>query len=97
MSDSPEFSSDSNDLGATKMVDMMNSANINATGSVSKRKHSLGKTVQNKRITRAAALASSMDDLVNSVKTQSKELTVNHIADMQSHTMGQAVARLYEI
>ncbi|KAL7201617.1 hypothetical protein ACSBR1_033336 [Camellia fascicularis] len=47
--------------------------------------------VQNKHITRASALASSMDDLVNSVKTQSKELTVNHIADMHSHTMGQAV------
>ena len=96
-SDSPEFSSDSNDLRASEMAAMMNSAHINATGSGSKRKHSSGKTLQNKRITGAEALASSMDDLLNSVKTQSKELTVNHVVGGHSITMGQAVGRLYEI
>ncbi|GMP32720.1 hypothetical protein CsSME_00006356 [Camellia sinensis var. sinensis] len=79
------------------MAAMMNSAHINATGSGSKRKHSSGKTLQNKRITGAEALASSMDDLLNSVKTQSKELTVNHVVGGHSITMGQAVGRLYEI
>ncbi|GMP38808.1 hypothetical protein CsSME_00009930 [Camellia sinensis var. sinensis] len=96
-SDSPEFSSDSNDLRASEMAAMMNSAHINATASGSKRKHSSGKTLQNKRITGAEALASSMDDLLNSVKTQSKELTVNHVVGGHSITMGQAVGRLYEI
>ncbi|CAL5348808.1 unnamed protein product [Camellia sinensis] len=96
-SDSPEFSSDSNDLRASEMAAMMNSAHINATGSGSKRKHSSGKTLQNKRITGAEALASSMDDLLNSVKTHSKELTVNHVVGGHSITMGQAVGRLYEI
>ncbi|CAL5429186.1 unnamed protein product [Camellia sinensis] len=96
-SDSPEFSSDSNDLGASEMAAMMNSAHINATGSGSKRKHSSGKALQNKRITGAEALASNMDDLLNSVKTQSKELTVNHVVGGHSITMGQAVGRLYEI
>ncbi|XP_028115034.1 uncharacterized protein LOC114312945 [Camellia sinensis] len=96
-SDSPEFSSDSNDLGASEMAAMMNSAHINATGNGSKRKHSSGKALQNKRITGAEALASSMDDLLNSVKTQSKELTVNHVVGGHSITMGQAVGRLYEI
>ncbi|CAL5429172.1 unnamed protein product [Camellia sinensis] len=90
-SDSPEFSSDSNELGVLEMVDMMNSANINATGSGSKQKHFSAKTLQNKRITGAAALASSMDDLVNSVKTQSKELTINHVVGGHSYIMGQAV------
>lgn len=79
-SDSPEFSSDSNELGVLEMADMMNSANINATGSGSKRKHFSAKTLQNKSITGAAALASSMDDLVNSVKTQSKELTATTLS-----------------
>ncbi|GMP35865.1 hypothetical protein CsSME_00008162 [Camellia sinensis var. sinensis] len=79
------------------MAAMMNSAHINATGSGSKRKHSSGKTLQNKRITGAEALASNMDDLLNSVKTQSKELTVNHVVGGHSITMGQAVGRLYEI
>ncbi|CAL5381994.1 unnamed protein product [Camellia sinensis] len=96
-SDSPEFSSDSNELGASEMAAMMNSAQINATGSRSKWKHSSGKTAQNKHVTGAAALASSMDDLLNSVKTQSKELTVNHVVGGHSITMGQAVGRLYEI
>ncbi|CAL5431638.1 unnamed protein product [Camellia sinensis] len=95
--DSSEFSSDSNELGVSEMVDMMNSANINATGSGSKQKHFSAKTLQNKRITGAAALASNMDDLVNSVKTQSKELTINHVVGGHSYTMGQAVGQLYEI
>ncbi|KAL7164557.1 hypothetical protein ACSBR2_040458 [Camellia fascicularis] len=95
--DSPEFSTASNELGASEMDDMMNSANINATGSGSKRKHSSAKTLQNKRITGAAMLASNMDDLVNFVKTQSKELTVNHVVGGHSYTMGQAVGRLYKI
>ncbi|CAL5384068.1 unnamed protein product [Camellia sinensis] len=64
-SDSPEFSSNSNELGASEMASMMNSANINAIGSRSKRKHSSAKTLQNKCITGAAALATSIDDLVN--------------------------------
>ncbi|GMP50387.1 hypothetical protein CsSME_00017023 [Camellia sinensis var. sinensis] len=38
-----------------------------------------------------------MDDLVNSVKTQSKELTVNHVVSGQSVTVVKAVRRLYEI
>ncbi|KAL7231051.1 hypothetical protein ACSBR2_009346 [Camellia fascicularis] len=95
-SNSSEFSSDSNELGASKMANM-NFSNINPTGSESKRKHSLAKTLQNKRITGAAAFATSMDDLVNSVKTQSKELTVNHVVGGHSYTMGQVVGRLYEI
>lgn len=95
-SDSLEISSDSNELGASKMANM-NFTNINPTGSGSKRKHSLAKTLQNKRITGAAALATNMDDLVNFVKTQSKELTVNHVVEGHSYIMGQAVGRLYEI
>ncbi|XP_028106818.1 uncharacterized protein LOC114305877 [Camellia sinensis] len=62
-SDSPEFSSNSNELGASKMASMMNPANINAIGSRSKRKHSSAKTLQNKCITKAAALATSINDL----------------------------------
>ncbi|KAI7998423.1 hypothetical protein LOK49_LG10G00493 [Camellia lanceoleosa] len=96
-SDSPEFSGDSNDLGASEMAAMMNSAHLNATGSGSKRKHSSGKSLQNKRVSGAEALAGSMDELLNSVKTQSKELTVNHVVGGHSVTMGQAVGRLYEI
>ncbi|GMQ01524.1 hypothetical protein CsSME_00048133 [Camellia sinensis var. sinensis] len=96
-SDSLEFFSDSNELGVSKMATMMNFANINATGSGSKRKHSSRKTLQNKRITGTAALASSMDDLLNFVKTQSNELTVNHVVGGHSITMGQAVGWLYKI
>ncbi|KAI8030794.1 L10-interacting MYB domain-containing protein [Camellia lanceoleosa] len=96
-SDSLEFSSDSNDLGASKMAAMMDSAHFNATGSGSKQKHSSGKALQNKRVMGAEALASSMDDLLNSVKTQSKELIVNHVVGGHSVTMGQAVGPLYEI
>ncbi|KAI8028006.1 hypothetical protein LOK49_LG02G03050 [Camellia lanceoleosa] len=62
-SDSLEFSKDSNELGASKMADMMKSADINATGRGSKRKHSSAKTLQNKRITGATALATTMEDL----------------------------------
>ncbi|CAL5354648.1 unnamed protein product [Camellia sinensis] len=43
------------------------------------------------------ALATSIDDLVNSVKTQSKELTINHVVGGHSATMAEAVGRLYEI
>ncbi|KAL7193497.1 hypothetical protein ACSBR2_025164 [Camellia fascicularis] len=102
-SDNPVFSSDSNELGgsgypmSSEMTDMMNSANIIASGSGSKWKHSSGKTMQNKRIIGATALATSIDDLVNSVKTQSKELTVNHIVGAHSYTIVEAVARLYAI
>ncbi|KAI8032745.1 hypothetical protein LOK49_LG01G02616 [Camellia lanceoleosa] len=88
-----EFSSDSNELGASKMANM-NFTNINPMGSGSKQKHSLAKTLQNKRITGAVALATSMDDLVNFVQTQSKELTVNHVVGGHSYTMGQAVGWL---
>ncbi|KAI8031532.1 hypothetical protein LOK49_LG01G02614 [Camellia lanceoleosa] len=79
------------------MAAMMNSAHINATGSGSKQKHSSGKTLQNKRVIGAAALANNMDNLLNSMKTQSKELTVNHVVEGHNITMGQAVGRLYEI
>ncbi|CAL5385954.1 unnamed protein product [Camellia sinensis] len=88
-SDSPEFSSNSNELGASEMASMMNSANINAIGSRSKRKHSSAKTLQNKCITGAAALATSIDDLVNFVTTQSKELTINHVVGGHSYTMAR--------
>ncbi|CAL5349946.1 unnamed protein product [Camellia sinensis] len=37
-----------------------------------------------------------MDDLVNSVKTQNKKLTVNHVV-AHNYIMGQAVTWLYEI
>ncbi|KAI8019394.1 hypothetical protein LOK49_LG04G01940 [Camellia lanceoleosa] len=96
-SNSPEISNDSNELGSSEMADMMNSANINATSSGSKQKYSSANTLQNKRIIGVAALASSMDNLVNFVKTQSKKLIVNHVVGAHNYTMGQAVGRLYEI
>ncbi|KAI8025039.1 Midasin [Camellia lanceoleosa] len=79
------------------MAIMMNSSNINASGSGSKRKHSSGATIQNKRITGAPVLARSINDLVNSVKTQSKELTVNHVVSDNSYTIAEVVAQLYII
>ncbi|KAI8022760.1 L10-interacting MYB domain-containing protein [Camellia lanceoleosa] len=96
-SDSADFSTDSNELGASETTNLMKSATINALGSGSKRRHSFVTAVQKKRITEAKALATSMDDLVNSVKTQSKELTVNHVVGGQSVTMAEAVGHLYEI
>ncbi|XP_028098844.1 uncharacterized protein LOC114298475 [Camellia sinensis] len=96
-SDSADFSTDSNELGAAKMPNLMKSATINASGSGSKRRHSSVTVVQKKRITGAEALATSMDDLVNSVKTQRKELTVNHVVGGHSVTMAEAIGRLYEI
>ncbi|GMP72294.1 hypothetical protein CsSME_00030382 [Camellia sinensis var. sinensis] len=96
-SDSADFSTDSNELGASETANLMKSANITASGSGSKRRHSFVTAVQKKRITGAEALATSMDDLVNTVKTQSKELTVNHVVGGQSVTMAEAVGRLYEI
>ncbi|KAI8007417.1 L10-interacting MYB domain-containing protein, partial [Camellia lanceoleosa] len=75
-SGSADFSTDSNEMGASDTANLMKSANINPSGK---------------------ALATRMDDLVNSVKTQSKELTVNHVVGGQSVTMAEAVARLYEI
>ncbi|GMP92279.1 hypothetical protein CsSME_00042570 [Camellia sinensis var. sinensis] len=48
-------------------------------------------------MTKAATLAMSMDDLVNLVKSQSKELTVNHVVGGHSVTMAQAIGRLFEI
>ncbi|KAI8013955.1 hypothetical protein LOK49_LG05G01866 [Camellia lanceoleosa] len=53
--------------------------------------------MQNKHITRDTALLSSIDDLVNSVKTQSKELTINHVVSMHSYTIAEAIARNYAI
>ncbi|KAI7998204.1 putative thimet oligopeptidase [Camellia lanceoleosa] len=94
---SADFSTDSNEMGASETANLMKSANINASGSGSKRGHSSVTAVQEKRVTGAEALATSMDDLVNLVKTQSKELTVNHVVGEQSVTMAKAVARLYEI
>ncbi|THG03438.1 hypothetical protein TEA_013956 [Camellia sinensis var. sinensis] len=80
------------------MTNVMKAATINASGSGSKRRHSSVTAVQKKkRITGAEALATSMDDLVNSVKTQSKELTVNHVVCGQSVTMAEVVGRIYEI
>ncbi|KAL7216384.1 hypothetical protein ACSBR1_028347 [Camellia fascicularis] len=38
-----------------------------------------------------------MDDLVNFMKTQNKELTVNHVVGAYSYNMAQAVSCLYEI
>ncbi|CAL5433679.1 unnamed protein product [Camellia sinensis] len=96
-SNSADFSMDSNELGASETANMMKSANITASGSGSKRRHSSVTAVQKKRITGAEALATSMDDLVNSVKTQSKELTVNHVVGGQSVAMAEAIRRLYEI
>ncbi|KAI8018928.1 L10-interacting MYB domain-containing protein [Camellia lanceoleosa] len=92
-----DFSLNDNELGASETANLMKSATINASGSCSKRRHSSVTTVQKKRITGAEALATSMDDLVNSMKTQSKELTVNHVVGGQSVTMAEAVGRLYEI
>ncbi|XP_028121688.1 uncharacterized protein LOC114318911 [Camellia sinensis] len=60
-SDSLEFSSDNNELGASEMADMMNFVNINPMGSGSKQKHSSAKTLQ-------AALATSMDDLLYEIQ-----------------------------
>ncbi|THG15007.1 hypothetical protein TEA_019385 [Camellia sinensis var. sinensis] len=96
-SDSADFSTDSNELGASETANLMKSANITASGSGSKKRHSSVTAVQKKRITGAEALATSMDDLVNSVKTQSKELTVNHVVGGQSVAMAEAIRRLYEI
>ncbi|GMP89034.1 hypothetical protein CsSME_00040773 [Camellia sinensis var. sinensis] len=96
-SDSTDFSTDNNELGASETTNLMKFATINASGSGSKRRHSSVTAVQKKRITGTEALATSMDDLVNSVKTQSKELTVNHVVGGQSVTMAEAVERLYEI
>ncbi|THG16811.1 hypothetical protein TEA_004088 [Camellia sinensis var. sinensis] len=96
-SDSADFSTNNNELGASEMTNLMKSATINASGSGSKRRHSSVTAVQKKRITGAEALATSMNDLVNSVKTQSKELTVNHVVGGHSVTMAEAVGRLYEI
>ncbi|KAI8014251.1 L10-interacting MYB domain-containing protein [Camellia lanceoleosa] len=96
-SDSADFSTDSNKSGASETTNLMKSATINASGSGSKKRHSSVTAVQKKRITGAEALATSMDDLANSVKTQSKELTVNHVVGGQSVTMAEVVGRLYEI
>ncbi|KAI7995026.1 L10-interacting MYB domain-containing protein [Camellia lanceoleosa] len=96
-SDSADFSMDSNELGASETTNLMKSATINASGSGTKRRHSSVTAMQKKRITGAEALATSMDDLVNLVKTQSKELTVNHVVSGQCVTMAEAVGRLYEI
>lgn len=48
-------------------------------------------------ITGDTALVSSIDDLVRSVKTQSKELTINHIVSVHSYTIAEAIARHYAI
>ncbi|GMP43146.1 hypothetical protein CsSME_00012627 [Camellia sinensis var. sinensis] len=96
-SNSADFSTDSNELGVSETANMMKSANITASGSGSKMRHSSVTAVQKKRITGAEALATSMDDLVNSVKTQSKELTVNHVVGGQSVAMAETIRRLYEI
>ncbi|XP_028080537.1 uncharacterized protein LOC114282095 [Camellia sinensis] len=96
-SDSADFSMENNEFGASETANLMKSATINASGSGTKRRHSAVTAVPKKRITGADALATSMDDLVNSVKTQSKELTVNHVISGQSVTMAEAIRRLYEI
>ncbi|CAL5387822.1 unnamed protein product [Camellia sinensis] len=100
---SPTDSRDSNEFAvygrprSSEMENMMNSATIKAEGSGSKQKHSSCKTMQNKHITGDTALVSSIDDLVNSVKTQSKELTINQVISMHSYTIAEAIARHYAI
>ncbi|KAI8029685.1 hypothetical protein LOK49_LG01G03081 [Camellia lanceoleosa] len=91
-SDSPDFSGDSNDVGASEMAAMMNSAHLNATGSGSKRKHSSGNALQNKRVSGAEALAGSMDELLNSVKTRVRCLST--MSSGPDVTMGQCWAAL---
>ncbi|KAL7196358.1 hypothetical protein ACSBR1_036381 [Camellia fascicularis] len=97
-SDNAADSGDSNEWVAynhstsPKMVAMMNSATINGSDSGSKRK-----SMRKKLIMGAEALASNMDDLVNSVKRQSKEPTVNHVIAAHNYTIAKAIARLYTI
>ncbi|KAI8018990.1 hypothetical protein LOK49_LG04G01493 [Camellia lanceoleosa] len=76
----------------------MNSTAIDRSSGGSKQKHSSGKGMQkSKHITGAATLAHSMDDFVNSVKSQSRELTVNHVVGTPQYTIAEAVTQLYEI
>ncbi|GMP78804.1 hypothetical protein CsSME_00034601 [Camellia sinensis var. sinensis] len=96
-SDSADFSTNNNELGAFETANLMKFATINVSGSGSKMRHLSVTAVQKKRITGAEALTTSMADLVNLVKTQSKELTVNHVVGGHSVTMVVVVGRLYEI
>ncbi|KAI8016519.1 hypothetical protein LOK49_LG05G02018 [Camellia lanceoleosa] len=96
-SDSADFSTHSNELGVSKTADLMKSTTINTSGSERKMRHSSVRAMQKKRMIGVEAFATSIDDLVNSVKTQSKELTVIHVVGGHSVTMAEAVERLYEI